>query len=401
MRVQLVKLKEGVGEREREEVMEVFGGVEGKVEGLSGLSYGVNFTPGRAKGFGIGCIGFFDGVRELGEEGVRSEVVEKEKERVRGYIDGVIVADYVLPEKKDPSSSLVLIMFCDAFCDEIEIMNKIMQCILLFACPSSFSSGFACPSDHSAICDLLALFDEPCSKDVDANPTYSICRRYSLPSIGGICCGLVLQTQSYVNLLFLSAGQAHAHIDDVWRLTRLRGVPIAMCSCSHAANTFTVTPNYFKTMTNKGKGLQLSIGSTACCLCDAFQSLRSITVYRMLVYCQVVKDSWAPNCAWVLVSAILGRAGIAHGLSCLWFDIGYTIIHLLRLLRDPFLEIIVPPLFPLSGVPPLALAARFTPLGHLPPRSFTDRHPPSIVNSFHLYIPCQDVLYNTKGEDKR
>lgn len=105
MRVQLVKLKERVGEREREEVMEVIGGVEGKVEGLSGVSYGVNFTPGRAKGFGIGCIGFFDGVRELGE-GVRSEVVEKEKERIRGYVDGVIVADYVLPGKKDPSASL-------------------------------------------------------------------------------------------------------------------------------------------------------------------------------------------------------------------------------------------------------------------------------------------------------
>lgn len=102
MRVQFVKLKDGVGEREKGEVFEVIGGLKDKVGCIDDLSFGENFSPGRAKGFSIGSIGFFPGIDELGSVDGNVEIA-KEKDKVRDYIDSLVIVDYVVPSPQPAS----------------------------------------------------------------------------------------------------------------------------------------------------------------------------------------------------------------------------------------------------------------------------------------------------------
>ncbi|GAB2291879.1 hypothetical protein Dimus_026129 [Dionaea muscipula] len=102
MRAQFVKLKEGLGEKETEEVVGVIGGLKGKLGEVDSISVGVNFSPARARGFSIGSIGFFPGMREL-EAAAEKQEVAAEKDRVREYIDGVMVVDYIVPSAQSAS----------------------------------------------------------------------------------------------------------------------------------------------------------------------------------------------------------------------------------------------------------------------------------------------------------
>ncbi|GAB4838019.1 hypothetical protein Ancab_027546 [Ancistrocladus abbreviatus] len=106
MRLQFIKLKEGLGESEKAEVMGVIGGLKEKL-GESGisitqLSCGENFSPGRAKGFSIASIGVFSGINELDAATGMAEIAA-EKDKVRDYIDGLVVVDYVVPSAQSAS----------------------------------------------------------------------------------------------------------------------------------------------------------------------------------------------------------------------------------------------------------------------------------------------------------
>ncbi|KNA16585.1 hypothetical protein SOVF_087880 [Spinacia oleracea] len=96
MRLQLVKLKEGLEETKKREVFDVISGLKEKTSGIEQLTYGENFSPARAKGFEICSIGVFGGIKELDSLESDSEIA-KEKDKVRDSIDSLVIVDYVVP----------------------------------------------------------------------------------------------------------------------------------------------------------------------------------------------------------------------------------------------------------------------------------------------------------------
>ncbi|KAK9131358.1 hypothetical protein Sjap_011845 [Stephania japonica] len=107
IRLTLMKAKEdgAVGE-----VLGLIGGFEGRIAagGLLELSFGQNFSPARAQGFGIASIAVFKGLGDL--EALDSGVLEDENVKVRGFLESVIDVDFVVPGglPSDPSASASL-----------------------------------------------------------------------------------------------------------------------------------------------------------------------------------------------------------------------------------------------------------------------------------------------------
>ncbi|XP_027077304.1 stress-response A/B barrel domain-containing protein UP3-like [Coffea arabica] len=103
MRVTFLKLKEGSGEDEKNEVLGVTGGIKEKFPGIEQLSFGENFSPGRAKGFSIASVAVLNGVNELEGFDAEPEAANKQKDLVRDKLDGVVVLDYVVPPPQTAS----------------------------------------------------------------------------------------------------------------------------------------------------------------------------------------------------------------------------------------------------------------------------------------------------------
>ncbi|MCL7049616.1 hypothetical protein MKW94_025972 [Papaver nudicaule] len=105
MRITFLKLKQGLGETEKGVVLDTIGGIKSGVgrECIEQISFGENFCA-RAKGFSIGSIAVCRGVEDLDRLDMNGEVVEKEKEKVRDLLDGVIVLDYVVPSSLSPAN---------------------------------------------------------------------------------------------------------------------------------------------------------------------------------------------------------------------------------------------------------------------------------------------------------
>ncbi|KAE9464552.1 hypothetical protein C3L33_03530, partial [Rhododendron williamsianum] len=101
MRVTFLKLKEGVGENEKARVLDVIGGIKGVFPAIEQISFGENFSMGRAKGFSIGSVAILPGLSEL--EAMDSERAGLEKDKVRDLIESVIVLDYVVPQQQSAS----------------------------------------------------------------------------------------------------------------------------------------------------------------------------------------------------------------------------------------------------------------------------------------------------------
>ncbi|OIV99731.1 hypothetical protein TanjilG_26069 [Lupinus angustifolius] len=98
VRVTLFKLKEGFGNRVKDEVLRAIKGIQdGFKEGVQ-FSCGENFSPGRAKGFSIGSIVVFPGLSELegadADEGI--EVYHKNDE-IKEHLECVVLLDFVVP----------------------------------------------------------------------------------------------------------------------------------------------------------------------------------------------------------------------------------------------------------------------------------------------------------------
>ncbi|KAF6156287.1 hypothetical protein GIB67_008057 [Kingdonia uniflora] len=91
IRISLVKLKEGLGESEKGEVLGMIGGIKGKFSLIDQISFGENFSPARAKGFSIAV---FPGLSELDALDENVEAVEEQKEKVKGLLESEIVVDY-------------------------------------------------------------------------------------------------------------------------------------------------------------------------------------------------------------------------------------------------------------------------------------------------------------------
>ncbi|EPS64311.1 hypothetical protein M569_10480 [Genlisea aurea] len=88
-------LKEGVAEGEKDEVLRALG--EKKIASIEQLSVGENFSPGRAKGFSLGSIAFFNGVKEL-------ETQQELGKEVTEFLDTVMVLDYTVAPSPVPAN---------------------------------------------------------------------------------------------------------------------------------------------------------------------------------------------------------------------------------------------------------------------------------------------------------
>ncbi|WCJ42765.1 Stress-response A/B barrel domain-containing protein UP3 [Euphorbia peplus] len=103
VRVTFLKLKEGLGEDVKDEVLSVIKGIKGSFGGIQQLTCGENFSPGRAKGYSIASLAVFPGISEMDELDANEELVELQKEKVRDYLESVIVLDSVVPSPQSSS----------------------------------------------------------------------------------------------------------------------------------------------------------------------------------------------------------------------------------------------------------------------------------------------------------
>lgn len=96
VRVNFLKLKEDSSEEAKSEVLAAIKEVGEGLGQIRQLSAGENFSPGRAKGFSIASLAVFDGPGDL--EGLESseEFVNSKKDKVRNYLESVIVVDYLV-----------------------------------------------------------------------------------------------------------------------------------------------------------------------------------------------------------------------------------------------------------------------------------------------------------------
>ncbi|KAJ0030661.1 hypothetical protein Pint_13473 [Pistacia integerrima] len=97
IRITFLKLKENLGEEVKNEILGVIKGIKESFGGIDQLTCGENFSPARAKGFSIASIAVFKGVKEMEEADSNEELVKLQKEKIKDYIEGVIVVDYVVP----------------------------------------------------------------------------------------------------------------------------------------------------------------------------------------------------------------------------------------------------------------------------------------------------------------
>lgn len=104
MRVTFLKLKEGLGERDKGDVLGTIGGMKELFGSIDQITVGENFSPARAKGFSIASLAIFKGLDELDALNSNEEAVKMQKDKVRGFLESVIVVDYVIP----PSQSATL-----------------------------------------------------------------------------------------------------------------------------------------------------------------------------------------------------------------------------------------------------------------------------------------------------
>ncbi|KAF5199652.1 Stress-response A/B barrel domain-containing protein UP3 [Thalictrum thalictroides] len=103
MRVSFLKLKEGLGESEKGDVLKVIGGIKEHFGSIEQLSVGENFSPARAKGFSIASLAILPGLNELEALNSNEQVVKEQKEKVKELLDSVIVLDYVIQSPQSAS----------------------------------------------------------------------------------------------------------------------------------------------------------------------------------------------------------------------------------------------------------------------------------------------------------
>lgn len=104
LRLTVLKLKEDAGEGGKNEVLKVLRGIKEKFPSIEQLTVGENFSPGRNKGFSICSIGVFKGTEELEGLDSESERANEEKDKVREFLDDVLVLDFAVAATVQPAN---------------------------------------------------------------------------------------------------------------------------------------------------------------------------------------------------------------------------------------------------------------------------------------------------------
>ncbi|KAE7998477.1 hypothetical protein FH972_003021 [Carpinus fangiana] len=103
LRLTFLKLKEGLGEEVKSEILGVIKGLKGKFSQIDQITCGENFSPARAKGYSLASLAVFPGVSEMEAVDSNEQLVNSQKEKVRDYLDSVVVIDYVIPPPQSAS----------------------------------------------------------------------------------------------------------------------------------------------------------------------------------------------------------------------------------------------------------------------------------------------------------
>ncbi|KAF3439663.1 hypothetical protein FNV43_RR17941 [Rhamnella rubrinervis] len=97
LRVTFLKLKENLDDGVKSEILGVIKGIKDSFGQINQISCGENFSPARAKGYSIASLAVFPGVGEIDAVDSNQELLDLQKEKVRDYLESVVVVDYVLP----------------------------------------------------------------------------------------------------------------------------------------------------------------------------------------------------------------------------------------------------------------------------------------------------------------
>ena len=108
MRVTFFRLKEGLEEHDRNEVLRVIREIQQELKEAVQLTSGDNFSPGRAKGFSVASLAVFPGLCELEAVDFNGDIGSYQKnDKIKEYLESVVVLDFVVPSpsKGAPSAS--------------------------------------------------------------------------------------------------------------------------------------------------------------------------------------------------------------------------------------------------------------------------------------------------------
>jgi hypothetical protein len=100
IRLTFLKLKEGLGDEVKDEILGVIQGIKDTFGGIDHISCGENFSPARAKGYSIASLAVFRGLSELEAVDSEKELANLEKAKVRDYLESVMVLDYVVSSSR-------------------------------------------------------------------------------------------------------------------------------------------------------------------------------------------------------------------------------------------------------------------------------------------------------------
>ncbi|XP_061361758.1 stress-response A/B barrel domain-containing protein UP3-like [Gastrolobium bilobum] len=106
MQVTFFKLKEGLGDQVKDEVLGAIRGIQQEFKQAIQLTCGENFSPGRAHGFSIASLAVFPGLSELEAADSNEEIGNyKKNEMIKEHLESVMVLDYIVPSPKARSAS--------------------------------------------------------------------------------------------------------------------------------------------------------------------------------------------------------------------------------------------------------------------------------------------------------
>ncbi|XP_050270113.1 stress-response A/B barrel domain-containing protein UP3 [Quercus robur] len=103
VKLTLLKLKENLGEDVKSEIFRAIKGIKDSFPQISQISYGENFSPARAKGYTLASLAVYPGVSDLEAVDSNHEFVNSQKDKVRDYLESVVVVDYVVPSPQSAS----------------------------------------------------------------------------------------------------------------------------------------------------------------------------------------------------------------------------------------------------------------------------------------------------------
>ncbi|KAB1209432.1 hypothetical protein CJ030_MR6G027701 [Morella rubra] len=103
MRLTFLKPKENLADEVKHVILGVIKGIKGNFSQIKQITCGENFSPARAKGYSLASLAIFPGVSEIEAVDSNEELVKTQKEKVKDFLESVVVIDYLVPPPQSAS----------------------------------------------------------------------------------------------------------------------------------------------------------------------------------------------------------------------------------------------------------------------------------------------------------